>query len=984
MRHRYDAVLRFLAGFLTLAFLACVHAQPLLVDFEVPVPQGFVAAPGATSDPYSQPTLAALQGDPNVLDLRVGRAAPEAIIQAGAFRFDPTAGRPGDTLLVDALEVAPAASGVRFLRADGVALVVEDADLLGTVRADGQVWRFRPLGSGWTAVFRYDRSNLRQHPPGWSPRTLSDELSGLAPSAATPDPAPQAGLATVDILVGWTPAAAVRVGSNPRLFAEAAVASANRHFGFSRLADVVRLRLVHAGPVSFVESGDLVEDLVAFAGRTDGRADSIHALRDRHGADLIHLLIDGVQPDSGGRIICGAGGFAHRNAAAAFALTAVQCEDSSRSTFTHEVGHNFGADHDVANFRPPSFFDYGRGWCDPAGWGTVMSYIGINNSCTRGIPYFSSPDVTYSGRPTGRAGSADNRRVLQETAHVVAAHRPAVEPVAHERTLPWVLGDAGPGTTHSLVRLANPGNAALALTIRGYDDAGTEAGPVTVRLAAKAAVQITSERLEKGTHPALTGSLGDGTGAWLLELSAPQPFEAQALLRTTDQFMGPVHAVAPVDPGSAADPVYRIPTANPASNRTKVSMLRIASRSGAAAQVRITAFDDRGDSYGPVSFRLPARNAVVLTMRELEAGRADPGGPALSAPLGDGEGKWRILVSSDQPLAVASLLELTTGTGKYFVNLSGLAPALPPASDTSDPPSPPSPPPPQAPADLVVAAVSISDPTLHHGQSFTMSATVSNAGGTSSSATRVVYYVSTDASISPAGDVAIGADSIPGLAADESSTQSFAYNAPPGDVSGYYGACVASVTGEADTGNNCSAGRPVRVSGPDPNPLFSFCNLDPSTWGALAAGWRGTTCQAGFGAGAVFGQSSASVAMSLAETACRRLGLRNCEWNVAFQRCGALAFGRNATGCGISGGFGDTRALAQGTALRECRERFSDCRIPRYVSADRRPAASVESLAGPLERGSTLSGYADGLPAFSPYAVPEAPSPQLQQPQASW
>ena len=111
---------------------------------------------------------------------------------------------------------------------------------------------------------------------------------------------------------------------------------------------------------------------------------------------------------------------------------------------------------------------------------------------------------------------------------------------------------------------------------------------------------------------------------------------------------------------------------------------------------------------------------------------------------------------------------------------------------------------PMATVDLVVTSVSASDDTLESGQSFDLRATVRNAGTGASTATTLRYYRSTDATISTA-DTEVGTDTVGALTAAGTSDESIDLTAPSTPGTYYYGACVDPVSGESDTGNNCSS-----------------------------------------------------------------------------------------------------------------------------------------------------------------------------------
>ena len=113
--------------------------------------------------------------------------------------------------------------------------------------------------------------------------------------------------------------------------------------------------------------------------------------------------------------------------------------------------------------------------------------------------------------------------------------------------------------------------------------------------------------------------------------------------------------------------------------------------------------------------------------------------------------------------------------------------------------------------DLVVASASVNYDTLTPGQAFTFSATVRNQGDGAATATTLTYWQR------PSGGswTEVGSDPVGSLGtfgASEASFESIQLTAPA-QVGAYeYGACVASVTAEGNTDNNCSIAVPVTVS----------------------------------------------------------------------------------------------------------------------------------------------------------------------------
>ena len=113
--------------------------------------------------------------------------------------------------------------------------------------------------------------------------------------------------------------------------------------------------------------------------------------------------------------------------------------------------------------------------------------------------------------------------------------------------------------------------------------------------------------------------------------------------------------------------------------------------------------------------------------------------------------------------------------------------------------------------DLIVESPSVSDNTLTPGQSFTLRATVRNRGTARSAATTLRYYRSSNSTISTT-DTEVGTDSVSGLSASGTGSESISLTAPSSTGTYYYGACVASISGESNTDNNCSDAVRVTVS----------------------------------------------------------------------------------------------------------------------------------------------------------------------------
>ena len=219
-------------------------------------------------------------------------------------------------------------------------------------------------------------------------------------------------------------------------------------------------------------------------------------------------------------------------------------------------------------------------------------------------------------------------------------------------------GEGVQGFARVVNRTGEPGE----VHIEGIDDAGVRHGPVRLTLEANEALHFNSADLEEGNAgKGLSGGIGTGSGDWRLELRSTLALEVLSYIRTSDGFLTSMHDVAP-----AGAQGHRVVIFNPGRNANQVSRLRVVNRGDAPAEVRIEGTDDAGASPGgAVTFTLPAGAARTLSARELESGRAR----GLRGALGTGTGKWRLLVRSEQPLRVLSLLASPTG---HLTNLSGV------------------------------------------------------------------------------------------------------------------------------------------------------------------------------------------------------------------------------------------------------------------------------------------------------------------------
>jgi peptidyl-Asp metalloendopeptidase len=276
-------------------------------------------------------------------------------------------------------------------------------------------YEMEPAGDGVVKVSEFLPGKLPRVTHGmlWPDGMPMDHGSMDMPPEAMPKAA--AGPSVIDILVVYTAAASAGAGGDAaiRTRIDKAVAEANTAFLNSQVN--AKLNLVRAEQVNYAESGNLGTDLTRLQNKTDGYMDQVHALRETYKADLVSLV---VEKTSGG--VAGIG-YVMTSVSSYFkgyAFTAIARQyTGAYNTLAHEVGHNLGCAHDRQNSTSQAAYPYSYGYrfyANGVQYRTIMAYYP-----GQGIPYYSNPNVSYLGVPTGipggQANAADNARTINNT-----------------------------------------------------------------------------------------------------------------------------------------------------------------------------------------------------------------------------------------------------------------------------------------------------------------------------------------------------------------------------------------------------------------------------------------------------------------------------------------------------------------------------------------------------------------------------------------
>lgn len=225
----------------------------------------------------------------------------------------------------------------------------------------------------------------------------------------------------LDILVVNTENVVAAAGGESAMAAIMDMTFARANSAFINSDIGLRLRMIRSETVAYDETAVTMNTLLSDLADGSGAFSSVPSWRDASGADLVALFFDG------------SGGLAYIYNGSPNSGFSVNGVNGLESTFIHEIGHNLGCLHDRETrdlFNegdiPLGSFPYALGWRftpdNSPELRTIMAYAPGNQ-----IPYFSNPEVTYMGTPTGvpigEPLESNNAEMIRQTKAAVAAFR---------------------------------------------------------------------------------------------------------------------------------------------------------------------------------------------------------------------------------------------------------------------------------------------------------------------------------------------------------------------------------------------------------------------------------------------------------------------------------------------------------------------------------------------------------------------------------
>ncbi len=240
---------------------------------------------------------------------------------------------------------------------------------------------------------------------------------------------------TVDLMVYYTAAAEAAAGGQAQIEAEIDAAVLYTNDAFVNSGINTTIRLIRTAAIDYVEVPSAVENLDRLVAIGDGFIDFIHTERDTYGADLVSLWV-GNTVDAGG--VAYQPVLLHPEDDGRSGFSVIREDNALFETLAHELGHNFGCQHDRCNLSGTGFFEYSYGYRQPCPGPPPAPCAPL--PCTPNkdimcyppgttVPYFSNPDVLVGGLPIGgvdeHGNICNNAQSINEMAFTVANFRPS-------------------------------------------------------------------------------------------------------------------------------------------------------------------------------------------------------------------------------------------------------------------------------------------------------------------------------------------------------------------------------------------------------------------------------------------------------------------------------------------------------------------------------------------------------------------------------
>ncbi|WP_158235103.1 MULTISPECIES: cell wall-binding repeat-containing protein [unclassified Leucobacter] len=310
------------------------------------------------------------------------------------------------------------------------------------------------------------------------PMRAGQDVTASEAATATPPttiPTPKTTPTVIDLLVGYSDSLP---GGDVRADVQQQVTRTNEAFVNSGIN--TRLNLVAAIPSTYSQNGRALGTVTRQLMDGWGVFSELHSRRDAVGADLVMMIV----PDAVGA--WGWGNIPPRSGydGNAFSVVAYDTIDHEL-TFTHEIGHNLGGNHDRTQSGKEALLNYpypfSHGHLIN---GVVRDLMSYERSCTDGCPatpQFSNPGIDFIGHPGKPSGTGTENNAL--SINLIAPHAASYR---DRRDVIRVAGanryaTAAKASQH---RFTNPANVKTVVVAPGLDFPDALSGaPLAAKLA---------------------------------------------------------------------------------------------------------------------------------------------------------------------------------------------------------------------------------------------------------------------------------------------------------------------------------------------------------------------------------------------------------------------------------------------------------------------------------------------------------------------
>ncbi|QXH46388.1 metallopeptidase [Pseudomonas xanthosomatis] len=323
-----------------------------------------------------------------------------SVVRFNLKRFSTVAGMSGwvGDVASERKQRYPSPDEVDFDPFNWISLVREDAQVVGDIHIDGQLYRLEPIGMGQHVLVKVDESKMpvEGEPVMPTPSRMNIE-AGKTPKSAH---------STIRVMFVTTNERRAR-SPNYRAELVQALQNANQYLINSHI------------PITYELAGFVDPDysqgtksqwamLQEMAKANSALGSKVSTQRDLFAAHLVSLY----NTESS---ICGN---AYGRSRKETGFNTISCTVA----LAHELGHNLGGGHGLVGNDPSKGYNHGYRHYSP-------NFHTIQVTSHGAIPYFSNPRLQYQGRALGTVQNHDVARQFSEYREVVEAFYPQVRTI---------------------------------------------------------------------------------------------------------------------------------------------------------------------------------------------------------------------------------------------------------------------------------------------------------------------------------------------------------------------------------------------------------------------------------------------------------------------------------------------------------------------------------------------------------------------------